>query len=523
MKRIINKKFILLLVAVLMTSVLTGCYGDEIEIYSAMKKMQEIESAQSTIEMDFDFSGEGFAEEEQMMIDQVAGVLDTFKIKMDMTQTQNEDQTQAKAIVDTNIQAMGTNMNMKQWVDVNMSDDNPKMEQIIKMPKELMGTMLPEGLDKEYIYYDMMDQEAIGTDLSGLVEFTEEFQPKLMEFMEEFYLELDSDIDFINKVGKRVVDGENLNIYEMKLNDEQFKEIVRYSVNHTLENEATMDFLKEYMDVVMSITAIPEEEKAEMESEIQDGLDQLEAGIPGFKDTFNKFMDEYEDIKVLGKEGIFIEIGINNKGYIVLEKGKMDFRIDISEVTEAMGVEKVSGIVNLGINYSTKNYNINDKSIKVEMPKITAENSIDYMDLMEEQQRQMEEQLKQFEEMQEAQEANDGISIIINGEFQQVDNFIEEGTTYIPLRAMSEMFDKDVDWDSETRTVIITDQGEKLELGEIERKKQGVTIVINGEVQQVKNFIKEGTTYVPLRAMSEMFDKEVEWDSESRTAIIFDN
>lgn len=53
------------------------------------------------------------------------------------------------------------------------------------------------------------------------------------------------------------------------------------------------------------------------------------------------------------------------------------------------------------------------------------------------------------------------IAIKVNGKQVQSDNFIYEGTTYVPLRAISELLGKEVIWDNDTRTVEINDMSEK--------------------------------------------------------------
>lgn len=49
-----------------------------------------------------------------------------------------------------------------------------------------------------------------------------------------------------------------------------------------------------------------------------------------------------------------------------------------------------------------------------------------------------------------------------------------------------------------------------------------VNVTVNGKAVQGENILYEGTTYVPLRAISEMLDKEVGWDGNTNTASIND-
>jgi hypothetical protein len=65
---------------------------------------------------------------------------------------------------------------------------------------------------------------------------------------------------------------------------------------------------------------------------------------------------------------------------------------------------------------------------------------------------------------------------------------------------------------------VLADQAEK----QISAWFNTVTIRVNGKIIQADNMIYEGTTYVPLRAVSEMLGKEVTWDEASREIEIND-
>jgi len=47
------------------------------------------------------------------------------------------------------------------------------------------------------------------------------------------------------------------------------------------------------------------------------------------------------------------------------------------------------------------------------------------------------------------------VKIEVNGTKMNTDNFLYNGTTYIPLRAISELLDKDVDWNNHNKVASI--------------------------------------------------------------------
>lgn len=128
------------------------------------------------------------------------------------------------------------------------------------------------------------------------------------------------------------------------------------------------------------------------------------------------------------------------------------------------------------------------------------------------------------------------VNITVNNEKVTTDNLLYKGTTYVPLRAISEMLDKEVGWDQKTNTASINDTKLKKEISRKESSKSinlkgkktikvtynSVNITVNGKKVTTDNILYKGTTYVPLRAISEMLDKEVGWDRQTNTASIDD-
>lgn len=126
---------------------------------------------------------------------------------------------------------------------------------------------------------------------------------------------------------------------------------------------------------------------------------------------------------------------------------------------------------------------------------------------------------------------NTDIQIVIDGEKltpkdvngKIVHPFLLDGTTYLPARAVSEALGQAVEWDGLNRIVYI---GEKASTAF--ESSEVIKIVINGTLIEPKDvngkvvnpFLIDGTTYVPVRAITEALGKEIAWDGETRTIFI---
>ncbi|MDU5081372.1 hypothetical protein [uncultured Tissierella sp.] len=394
------KKISVLALILALSISLTGCVGGESKLYNAFNKMQDITSIESKMEMGFTFEAEGFSEEEQLMLEQVKAMVNNSKIAMNQKAKYNKEKTVGQAQVDMNMNFGGMGMDMNVWVDMDMSTDELKIKEVIKMPQMLMSSMFPNDPAKQYIVLDMgqmMKEENAEMNFNELMKFGKEFQPKLTEFMKEMQKDFKPGIEVVKQKDSKVVNKEKLDIYELKMDDAALKGLVKDAVNYSLDKKEVIEFIKEYMNAVMSVVVLPEGEKEAAEAEVKQGLADLEKQLPEFKVKFNEFMEKYKDVKILGDKGIVIEFGINKKGYIVHEVGTIDLRIDLGQIAEVVGEKapEMKGIIKLGISYTSKSYNINSKDVKVEMHKVDEKNSIDYMKMMEM-------QMKQIEQLQQA-------------------------------------------------------------------------------------------------------------------------
>ena len=92
------------------------------------------------------------------------------------------------------------------------------------------------------------------------------------------------------------------------------------------------------------------------------------------------------------------------------------------------------------------------------------------------------------------------------------------GRTMLPIRAVAEAAGMTVDWDNDTRTVIIQSPWGD----EIRSTIGSDCIVVNGVPSQmdVYPYIQDGSSFFPVRAISEALSLDVGWDGETGTVTL---
>ncbi|SHJ40103.1 N-acetylmuramoyl-L-alanine amidase [Desulfofundulus thermosubterraneus] len=98
--------------------------------------------------------------------------------------------------------------------------------------------------------------------------------------------------------------------------------------------------------------------------------------------------------------------------------------------------------------------------------------------------------------------------------------FINQGRTYVPLRYLAlalNVAEKDILWDKNTKTVLLTKDGVELRLTVGSR-----TITVNGQAKDidVAPVIRDGRSYLPARHVAEALGYRVEWNQQNRTVLV---
>ncbi len=114
------------------------------------------------------------------------------------------------------------------------------------------------------------------------------------------------------------------------------------------------------------------------------------------------------------------------------------------------------------------------------------------------------------------------ISVDVNGtqiSFDAPPEIINQ-RTMVPMRPIFETLGAEVQWDKATRTVTTTRANDvmSLTIGSTTMKVNGSDVVLD-----VAPLIKNGRTFVPVRAISEALKNKVEWDANTKAVHITDN
>lgn len=111
------------------------------------------------------------------------------------------------------------------------------------------------------------------------------------------------------------------------------------------------------------------------------------------------------------------------------------------------------------------------------------------------------------------------VKICINGIFLYLDTdpIMNRGSVFVPIRTISEGLGFDVEYIEETKTINIIKDDKDITVT-IGSNKAAVND--NEVLLDVKPFIIDGRTFVPLRFISEGLGEEVSWDSKNRIVLI---
>lgn len=389
-----TKKIVALgLTSLMSVSLLAGCSVNGLALYGAFSKSQAVKYRETKSDISLNVSATNLSTEEQQ-INAYLPLINSSKLSISTKSNTNDDKTASQAEADVSMMVAGTSINSTAWVNADFSQGKNIVKEIVKMPDILSAQ--PEFKGKEYFVMDLSQLSntpgAVQLDYSKLEQFTKTFEPKLYGFADSYVKQYNPNLNIITKLDSKSIEvfgkSQNVNVYELKLDDKTFKELIKYTVKNFGDNkEAVIAFLKDYLLAVDSLTQSMGQPS---NLNIQELINSLSKELPGIIDQVNQGLNTIDNVKLLGDKGIDIQYAVNNDGYIVNEKGTVQFVFDFNAIRElsknANSTDKgtmpdYTGLYTITVDFNN-DINILTTPAEIVFPETNSSNSISYFDLI---------------------------------------------------------------------------------------------------------------------------------------------
>ncbi len=373
----IKKGFVAIAMLLAASLLFTGCTSNQKAIFDATMKMQDVNSVEQRMTMSMELRGSDLEPMLQEQVDQVAAMLNEAKIELNMKSSTNDEKTIAQSEVDMSLSVPGLDINVPFWVDMDLTEDNPRIIEIFQIPLIAKASLPAEYTSKDYMVMDFANtggEELGALDMRELMDFSINFQEKYMNFMRSFAERFNPNIEVVSVPAN----DNSTQKYRITLDDQGFKELISYTVNNFAQDEEALSFIEEYFKMVTELSG---EEIPFEEGTLTDNLDEPLS-------QFNEFFGLLEEVTLIGESGIELNYTISD-GYIIEESGTIDLHIDLSQIANLFNIPgdveelaEASGVLNLVIDYHAENLNI-DQPLNISIPELNQENSFDYFEFIE--------------------------------------------------------------------------------------------------------------------------------------------
>jgi hypothetical protein len=393
-RKIIRTKRIFIWVSLVasLLLVITGCSMNQQEIFKAAMKMQDVNSEQVHTTMTLKLSGVGLEPKMQQQVDTAAVFLNNAKLDFKVKTKGNEQKTVNQTQVDMNLLAPGLKLNVPIWVDSDLTGDTPKLTEIIKLP-QIAKTSLPQQYAaKDYLVMsplDMNNPEFGSFDAAKLMELSNSFRDIENSFLRSYSKRFNPNFDtFSNSTVYMTTDdgGKLVRRYEIRLDDKQFKDLIRYSVNNFVQDKEAMNFMKSFIDLILQ-TSQTTSKKNDI-SEFDKAFQEFDAGKQKeFLTNFNNVMDRMKDVTILGDKGLDLQYYIYN-GYIIQESGAIDVKVTLDKMAQFIrtlngqqsSAVEPQGTMEMVINFNTDISGINAPN-EINFPEVNKDNSFNITEM----------------------------------------------------------------------------------------------------------------------------------------------
>ncbi|MBU3160348.1 hypothetical protein KPL37_11375 [Clostridium frigoris] len=357
----------------------------------AILKTNAVTSMESNGKLSLIFKSKGLSKQDQEDFGMISDMLNNLQVSFNAKTSGNIDGTIVKQYVKMTAIVGGSPYAGELWSDINLTGKAPIVKEIIKSPQLFEMMSSPENVNK-YMLIDFNEmnktsgiQSELGNmDFGKMISENKELQELIITLFKKYSTQLGMDYNYIFKDG---------NVYRVKIDDTQFKNIIRKVVNLTAENEEVQNLIRDLIITEMKNTGASTVEVNSMKADMDKIFTTLES--QGFLDGFNQMMDKLKDIKILGDKGIDISYTIDENGYVIGTKGDIELVLDMAKLDKAFtqsASKSVSddateimkaGTYTVGLHYEMNNKNING-NVNIIIPTLTSSNSFSFANMFDE-------------------------------------------------------------------------------------------------------------------------------------------
>ncbi|MBU3181232.1 LPXTG cell wall anchor domain-containing protein [Clostridium psychrophilum] len=347
----------------------------------AILKTNRATSMQSNGKLNLTLKAEGLSEQDQQDFGWVSEILNNLQVAYNTKVSGNSNGTISRHYAKISANVGGSPYSGELWSDINLTGKTPIVKGIVKSP-QLFEMMLGSEYMNKYMLLDFEQikktpeiQTELGKmDFGKMISENKELQNTILTIFEKYSSQLDLNYSLISN---------KENEYKIKIDDSEFKDIIKKAVNLTAKNKEIQNLISNLIITEMKNSGANAQEISATKVDMNQMFTTLES--KEFLNEFNKMMDKLKDVNILGNKGIDITYKIDKNGYITSTKGVIEIVANMNKLGKIFG-ESVTegiptGIYTAGINFEVNNSNINGK-VNIVMPKLTSSNSFNIANLL---------------------------------------------------------------------------------------------------------------------------------------------
>lgn len=339
------KGAILLLLVSSLFLLFTGCGSKKVGLMDAFENNNKIKSFAYKANIDFNF------ELEEM---KAAGLnLDKFNLKLEGKGV-TEDGKHVKAQSNVKFNIFGINADMDLFQETSTDEnDKVKTDMFIEIPQFLKLQAGPIFENIDYVYINSESLEQLANEMDGAEEAViQSGDAEDLERLTNLQKSLNKFImDYTDENGKGII--EDTGKQEVIINDNK-ENLQTYKIS--MDSEGIQKLLKTYLE---------DEKKAE---DLVSIMNSLNSGVNSLQDNLDKdqLIELIDQIPlIIGQDGITLEFAVKD-GYVVHQRINTNIIVEEDQIHVDLVIDM---------------FDIN-KEVKIEMPTVDDDNTIDYLELI---------------------------------------------------------------------------------------------------------------------------------------------